>query len=190
VPQVPDDQRLIALQRLGLSLPLLALASEQWPHPAFEFRCGHPYRCYSVPDEYWPEPFLPLWECTETVIGCRPDAGGLVFLDWYLESPAPPERIARTEQGLLFWLFSYLLEDEEWDSEEAALERLRKAAVAVGFRHFESLWGVVLEHGQRPDYRERVEAAAWDILDEPATPADVGGTTARQSQRPPGPQRC
>jgi hypothetical protein len=163
MPQVPEDQRLNALERLGLSPKLLSLASQRWPHPAFEFPCGHPYRCYAVPDEYWPEPFVPLWECTETVVGCRRDVDGLVFLDWYLESLAPPKRLARTEQGLLFWLFAYLVEYEEWDRETAALGRLREAAAVVGFRHFERLWAFVLEHGQRPDYRERVEAAAWDI---------------------------
>ncbi len=163
MPQVPEDMRLDALRAFGLSPTLLALASEQWPHPAFEFPCGHPYRCYSVPDEYWPEPFVPLWECTETVVGCRRETGGLVFLDWYLESLDPPERLARSEQGLLFWLFSYLAEWEEWDSEEAALGRLREAAAVVGFRYFEQLWAFTLEHGRRPDYRERVIAAAWDI---------------------------
>src|SRR5262245_54671506 len=173
--------RLDALGQLGLSPVLLALASERWPHPAFEFRCEHPYRCYSVPDEYWPEPFVPLWECTETVIGCRREAGGLVFLDWYLESLDPPERIARTERGLLFWLFSYLIEDEEWDSEEAALGRLREAAASVGFLHFDHLWAFALEHGRQPDYRERVEAAAWDISTESSAAANPAGDTGSGS---------
>lgn len=172
MPQVPEDQRLDALQRMGLSPVLLALASERWPDPAFEFTCGHPYRCYSVPDEYWPEPFVPLWECTETVIGCRREAGGLVYLDWYLESLDPPGRIARCEQGLLFWLFSYIVEYEEWDSEEAALGRLRAVAATVGFRHFERLWAFVLEHGQQLGYRERVVAAAWATDAEPGAAPD------------------
>ena len=163
MPHVRQDQRLVALERLGLSPTLLALASERWPHPAFEFRCGYPYRCYAVPDEHWPEPLVPLWECTETVVGCRPEGGGLVFLDWYLESPDPPQPIARTEQGLLFWLFSYLVEDEEWDGEAAALGRLRQMATAVGFRHFERLWAFAVEHGRQPDYREQVRVAAWDV---------------------------
>ena len=33
-------ERLDALHRLGLSPQLLALASERWPHPIFEFCCG------------------------------------------------------------------------------------------------------------------------------------------------------
>src|SRR5947209_548198 len=125
------------LAALGLSPALLNLASQRWPHPAFEFPCGHPYRCYSVPGEYWPEGFIQPWECTEEAVGVRRTADGLEFLAWYLESPDPPERIARTEQGLFFWLFSYLIEYEEWEDEAPALVRLRAAAAAVGFRYID-----------------------------------------------------
>ena len=61
-----------------------------------------------------------------------------------------PERIPRTEQGLLFWLFSYLVEDEdsEW-RRRRAFRRLREAArrsrrVPVTERFVAAL---ILQHG-------------------------------------------
>jgi hypothetical protein len=153
------------LAEAGLSTALLSLATERWPVPGFEFPCGHVYRCYSVPPECWPEGFVPLWECMETVVGVRRTPVGRAFMEWYLESPAPPVLLAWSEQGLLFWLFSYLIEYEEWEDEAAALERLRAAAAAVGFRHFDRLWAFMLQHGQETDYRERVRAEALTIED-------------------------
>jgi hypothetical protein len=154
------------LAAIGLSPALLDLATERWPLQAFEFPCGHVYRCYSVPAEYWPDSFIPMWECTEEVVGVRQTPDGLEFLAWNLESVDPPHRLARSEQGLLFWLFSYLIEYEEWDDEVAALNRLRDAAAAVAFRYFDRLWAFMLQHGERIDYREMVRAEACGIRDE------------------------
>jgi hypothetical protein len=151
------------LAELGLSPALLDLASERWPHRAFEFPCGHVYRCYAVPDEYWPEGFIPLWECTEEVVGIRKTPTGSEFLAWDLESPDSPERLARSEQGLFLWLFSYLIEYEEWENEVAAMERLRAAAAAVGFRYFDRIYEFACRHGQELNYRESVRAEAWAI---------------------------
>jgi hypothetical protein len=131
--------------------------------PAFEFPCGHVYRCYSVPPEYWPEGFVPLWECTETVVGVRRTPPGRAFLEWDLESPDRPVLLARSEQGLFFWLFSYLIEYEQWEDDAAALGRLRAAAAAVGFRHFDRLWAFTLQHGEETNYRERVRDEALTI---------------------------
>jgi hypothetical protein len=152
------------LAELGLSSGLLDLASERWPHPAFEFPCGHVYRCYSVPDEYWPEGLIPLWECTEEVVGVRKVPGGLEFLAWCLESADSPVCLARSEQGLFFWLFSYLIEYEEWEDEAAALERLRAAAAAVGFWYFDRVHEFACRYGRELNYRELVRAEARTIL--------------------------
>src|SRR5262249_8661189 len=151
------------LEALGLSPALVRLATQKYPHPAFEFPCEEPYRCYSVPAEYWPADFTPLWECCEEVVGCRGTAEGVEFLAWDLETLGQPERLARSEQGLFFWLFSYLIEYEEWDDEAAALGRLREASAAIGFMNFDRLWAFMLQHGQRLDYREFVRAEAWSI---------------------------
>jgi hypothetical protein len=147
------------LEGLGLSPALMALPIQQYPHPAFAFRCEEPYRCYAVPAEFWPADFIPLWECTETVVGCRPTAAGMEFLDWYLESADPPEVIARSEQGLYFWLFSYLIEDQDWDDELAARRELAEAATAVGFRQLAEVEAFQQEFGRRHDYAELLQVA-------------------------------
>jgi hypothetical protein len=162
------------LEALGLSPGLIALATQQYSHLAFGFRCEEPYRCYSVPAEYWPVDFAPLWECTETVVGCRRTPSGLEFVDWYLEAGDPPKLIARSEQGLLFWLFSYLIEDHDWDDEPAARRELAEAAAAVGFRQLAEVEKFQEKFGRRRDYAELLQVAAEQIPAEQKVAADGG----------------
>src|SRR2546423_1417012 len=69
--------RLEELRAMGLSATLLQLAAGDFPHPEFEFRCSPVHRFFSmVPVTFRPAGFVPLWECGETVVGCRRGEAG------------------------------------------------------------------------------------------------------------------
>ena len=156
--QMHQQERQTRLESIGLSPGLHALATRRWPHRAFEFRCEEAYRYYSVSDQLWPKDFIALWEWLKRSTGVAQTPHGLEFLVWDLESDNPPVLLARSEQGLFYWRFSYLIEDEDWDDEEAGMARLRDAAASVSFRHFDRLNTFALLHerrSQRGDQRRR-----------------------------------
>jgi hypothetical protein len=156
-----DDQHQLAA--LGLSSGLMALASGNPPHPAFAYRCGLVYKFPEIHPEERPEGLVPLWECGTAVVGCVQTPQGLEFVRWSVEADDPPELIARSEQGLLFWLFSYLIEDADWEDEEAAVRRLRAAAVAVAFRYFDEVNEFQQQRGSDPSYDELLRTAACEL---------------------------
>lgn len=82
-----------------------------------------------------------------------------------LEDPDTVELIARSEQGLLFWLFSHLIEDDDWRSEAAAEAKLREAAEAVGFRHFDEVNRFQQTLGTDPDYDLLLRGQANQLVD-------------------------
>jgi hypothetical protein len=164
---------LAELRSLGLSPALLRLASDDLPHPEFEFRCGPVYRFFSLaPADYRPANFVPLWECDSTVVGCRRGAAGPEFLTWQTDEVGEPELLASSESGLLFWLFSYLIEDQDWDDEPAAREALTGAAVAVGFAGLAEVEAFQQEFGRRVEYARLLRAAAQQRHAEPSAAPD------------------
>jgi hypothetical protein len=153
--------RLAELRSLGLSPGLLQLASGDLPYPEFEFRCGPVHRYFSlVPADYRPANFIPLWECDSTVVGCRRGAAGLEFLTWQTDEVREPELLASSESGLLFWLFSYLIEDQDWDDESAARQALSETAAAVGFGRLAEVEAFQGAFGRRVEYAQLLRAAA------------------------------
>jgi hypothetical protein len=107
--------------------------------------------------------FVPLWECTESIVGCRPTQDRLEFLEVDVEDPGAATAIAQSEQGLLFWLFSYLIEDQQWDDVEATKRELKAAAQSVGFRYFDEVNAFQREFGSRTDYDSLLRARSLEL---------------------------
>jgi hypothetical protein len=126
---VPEYQRIVALRLLGVSEPLIRLASGECVHPTFRNSClGPPYFVYhgaGVPDG---PPMVPLWDHGDTVVGVwgRPD--GPEFVEFSIEADDEVWPLARTEQGFWATRFDFLYEAEVSEA------GLREAATAVGFR--------------------------------------------------------
>jgi hypothetical protein len=166
MPRVSQRCRLDALRKMGLSPRLMDLAAQRWPHKVYRDRCAEPIRCYSVPDELWPdEPLVPLWEDSdaEIVVGCRGTNRARLFFAWYLdEVPKTIEQVTHSEQGLLFWLFMHLMDyNEDWEgAAPASLDTLRAAARVVGFRHLDQLLSLP---GHQP-YRSEWIRQALEIV--------------------------
>ncbi len=118
-----------------------------------------------VPASLRPASFLPLWECGETVVGCRRAESGTEFVTWYADAPGEPEPLAVSELGLWFWLFSYLIEDQDCEDEPAARQVLAEAARAVGFRRFAEIDAFQQRFGHRADYDALLRDAAKAIPD-------------------------
>jgi hypothetical protein len=129
------------LRALGIDDAIVALATAAVPHVAFE------YRCQAVDDPKVDNggepppgpPFTTLWECNDTVTGFWRRDGGIEFIEFDIEAPEDYHLISRSTQGLFAWTFFWLVEDEDWDDAEAALGRLREAALAVGFVHLDDV---------------------------------------------------
>jgi hypothetical protein len=152
------------LRLLDLSEGVLALALGNHPSPVFEFRCEPVYRYYALPEQYRPRGLVPLWECCGGVVCCRHSVEGLEFLELDVETPLELRRIARSEQGLLFWLFSYLIEDQDWEDEAATAALLKSAAEAVGFKHFTRVNYFQQKQGKELDYARLLRDEAWNVL--------------------------
>jgi hypothetical protein len=128
------------------------------------FRCGGFQ--YSPDDGVWRvgnDVIIALWECGYNVIGCRIADKRLDFVTLYVEDPTAITLIARSEQGLLFWLFSWIIEDQDWANEESTLARLRTAAAAVGFRSFDEVEKFEREFGNRTNYEELLRARSLQL---------------------------
>lgn len=140
MPVIAPEDRIDEMRRLGLSEPLVRLASGEVLHPAIS-TCyvGPPaYVCGGWDDEgrYYPDgpTFVPFWSFADCVQGVWEVAGQLTFLDLHVEDPDNPAVLARTEQGFLAWMFTQLYE-ANWDDPEG-LAQLREAAAVIGYRHF------------------------------------------------------
>lgn len=126
---IAENQRIAALQQLGVSEPLIRLASGECVHQTFRYSClGPPYYAYhgaGVPDG---PPFIPLWDHDDTVVGVWERADGPEFVAFSIEADGVVCPLARTEHGFWATQFDFLYESEVPD------EELQEAAAAVGFR--------------------------------------------------------
>src|SRR5262249_10690551 len=158
MPVFPQEGRLDELRRLGISEPLVRLASGDLIHPVFDPRfIGPPDYVYRRPEELAPvpdgPPLVPLWSFAGGVQGVWEVNDGLEFVDFSIEVPDRAKIVARTEQGFLAWMFMTLHED--LFDEEDEFETLPDAAAVVGFRHYEE-WLDAYETTEVRSYEE------WD----------------------------
>jgi len=129
MPVVPEDERIAGLRRLGVSAPLVRLASGELLHPAFRNAClGPPYYTYHGADTPVGPTLIPLWDHCDTVVAVWERADSLEFIEYSIETAHEYDPLARTEQGFWATRFDFLYECD------VPLEALREAASAVGLR--------------------------------------------------------
>ena len=129
MPAVAEEQRIPELRRLGMSEPLIRLASGDCVHEMFRHSClGPPYYVYNMAGTPNGPPLIALWDCNDTVVGVweRPD--GPEFIDFSIEADDEYRPLARTEQGFWVTQFDFFYECL------TPMEELREAAAAVGYR--------------------------------------------------------
>lgn len=179
--QVGMADRLEQLQKWGLTTPLLRIADGDLPHPAFDAWC-EPLRCnersevglaldrVEVRDETGGHPSAAMWEHDVgdghafEVVYCVKVEGGLEF--WHVmyadDTDGPQaERIAKSEQGLLYWLFFSLIGSEFFRHGERAYSALAEAAQSVGFGHLVDVFRLEEQIGS--DYERRGELTARSL---------------------------
>lgn len=149
-----SDDRWAYLASLPLSSGIIALASGRHPSEVFRFRCS--------PPRHIDLPVVPLWECNDAIVTYRPTPSGPEFELADAEG-SPSEVIARSEQGLLFWLFSYLIEDRDWHDPDKDEAELRSAAKAVGFRYFDEVDQFQRKFGASGNYATLLRERALSI---------------------------
>lgn len=151
---VPENERLDALRRLGLSGPLVRLAAGKPVHPAFGFRCQAPPR-YSYHGAGCPggPPLTPLWDCGDTVTAVWERDGRPEFIEFCIEADGEFWVLAATEQGLWATVFTALVEDRD----DLGADELRDAAQVVGFRFLDR----VVAGRQEADLSTFEQHAAW-----------------------------
>jgi hypothetical protein len=135
---IPEDQRVAALRRLGISEPVIRLSCGENLHDLFSIGCeGPPRRVYhqaEVPDG---PPFIPFWEFADSVTGLWVAADGrLEFIQFDVEAPDEFRVLAHTEQGflaaVLLWQYQNGDDELEWDD-------FWEPAEAIGFRYLAEL---------------------------------------------------
>jgi hypothetical protein len=99
------------------------------------------------------------------VVYCAEVDGGLEF--WHImyadDTDGPQaERIAKSEQGLFYWLFFSLIRSEFSRHGERAYSNLAEAARSVGFEHLVDVFR--LEEAIGSDYERRGELRACEFL--------------------------
>lgn len=149
-----SDERSTELAALPLSSGIIALASGQYASEIFRFRCCPPRRIVLQG--------IPLWECCDSIVTYRATASGPEFAIEDAEG-GPATVIGRSEQGLLFWLFSYLIEDRDWSDPSRDEAELRAAADAAGFRYFDEVNQFQRAFGERADYGALLRERAREI---------------------------
>src|SRR5271165_7128881 len=127
---IEENIRIAEIERLGLSAPLVQLASGKFRSRLFADYM-EPYMVYrGIP---WTEDpiFVPLWECFDTVTAVQQRDGKLEFFAFSVESPLSPWTLARSEQGLLATLFFGPLNEWYEDTDEFR-QRIQEEAAGFG----------------------------------------------------------
>jgi hypothetical protein len=133
---VPENRRIAELRRLGVSEPLVRLASGDCVHRMFRHSClGPPYYFYHMAGTRAGPPLAPLWDCNDTALGVWERADGPEFIEFSIEAEDEDEYtpLARTEQG--FWATQF----DFYYGGEIPDEEVREAAAAVGFQFLDRL---------------------------------------------------
>jgi hypothetical protein len=170
--------RLEQLQAWALSPALLRIAGGDLPHPAFAAQCeplrdDERLRSWDlnldnarVRDETGGRLSAALWErdvgdghSFEVVYCAKRGQGGFEF--WHVmyadDTDGPDaELIARSEQGLFYWLFFPLIESEFSAHGEGAYSTLAAAAKAVSFEHLVEVFRLQEVIGSDHDRRGEV----------------------------------
>jgi hypothetical protein len=174
--------RIEQLRTWGVSATLLRMAGGDFPHPAFEARCeqlgiddrrrtwGLNLDQAEVRDETGGLESAALWEhdvgdghAFEVVYGAFGERGVEFWHVMYADDTGGPDGklVARSEQGLFYWLFFSLIGTEFFALGERAYASLAAAAKAVSFDHLVEVFRLEEEIGS--DYDRRGELLARSL---------------------------
>lgn len=175
--------RLGQLRQWGLGAPLLRISDGDLPHPAFEAWC-EPLRYderrgvglnldrVEARDETGGHVSAALWEHDVgdghafEVVYCAEAQGSTEF--WHVmyadDTDGPQaERVARSEQGLFYWLFFSLIGSEFFRHGERAYSNLVEAATSVGFEHLVDVFRLEEEIGSAYERRGELTERSLSI---------------------------
>jgi len=162
-----------ALASLGLSPPLLALVNGELAHPAIPEVCRPVRRKLLAPRGDGLGALVPLWEDAtgtpeffDVLYAKRTPAGPEFYSVIYEQGDEPcTTLLARTEQGLLFWLFYWFMEREESDAQEGW--NLPALASTLGFHYLQQVAAFRRACADGLDYHDRLGEV---VLGTPAGP--------------------
>lgn len=182
--------RLTQLAAWSLSPHLLAMARNELPHPAFDTVC-QPIK-FNQRNEFLGvrleevqaigpsgvRPAVAMWEndCFDghafDILYCERAGSEVEFWNvQYADDMEEPnaELVARSEQGLFFWLFFSLIPAEYFRqiTHQDAFDALKAAADAVGFRYFYEVMKFEEEFGSDENARRLICERSLMINDEP-----------------------
>tara|TARA_R110002124_G_scaffold57984_6_gene162069 strand:- start:65 stop:589 length:525 start_codon:yes stop_codon:yes gene_type:complete len=156
MPLVSLQKRSKLLEELKTGLRSLSLG--ELTNEYLEYRCRiSPLLCYESSEEggflpaSWdkseaPE-IVPLWECDLTMIAMRGEE--YLEIDW--ENIEDITLIARSEQGLLSYVFFYLIEDlggaNQLMNQKQDYESLLQLSREMGFEHLKAVIEFQRNHG-------------------------------------------
>jgi hypothetical protein len=178
-------ERLEHLADWGLPPVLMAMARGELPHPAFDALC-EPIQSrerWQFPDldlsetqvlrEVGDRQGLALWEhdhgdghSFEVMYCCR-TGDGLEFVHvMYADDMDGPlmRAVAKSEQGLYFWLFFHLIGSEFFRHGEGAYLTLVAAAKSVGFNFIVEVFRLEQEIGTDDQCAEKLRQKSLEIL--------------------------
>ncbi len=163
--------RELQLREFGLTPQLVSLCTQRTEMDVFDFRCSDPIWYSNGATVVGDLAFM--WSCCDSMVACRKIGHEADFIEFDIEEPDQIKIISMSEQGLLFNLFVYLIEDQDWDNEECVLKMLRKAASVVGFCHLEDALAFQEVNGNAINFHELLnvrtnqfskQSGTWDGL--------------------------
>ena len=180
--------RIEQLQTWRLPASLLAIARGELPHPAFQAKC-QPIRFALGRDQFGLDlktvqqvgpsgkrPAVAMWEnlfgdghsCE--IMFCEHADGRNEFWNvWYADDTdgPDPELVARSEQGLYFWLFFYLIPVQYFRSatNQEAFDTLSAAAESVGFSYLDEAMKFEEEFGSAEGSRRLIRERSVSVAD-------------------------
>jgi hypothetical protein len=154
---IEENIRIPEIERLGLSSPLVQLASGKSRTRLFA-GCVEPYMVYHGIQWTGDPIFVPLWERFDTVTAVQERDGKLEFFAFSVESPSSPWTLARSEQGLLATLFFGPLNEWYEDTDEFR-QQIEEEAAGFGFQYVRQADSILEAHASR-GYDEKEAAYA------------------------------
>ncbi len=128
----------------------------------FSFRCSDPtgYTDGATTDGA----LTFLWSCCDSIFAYRSDESGKEFVEFDNETPDDITVISTSEKGLLYHLFTYLIEDQDWENEEDSMRKLREGADRLGFDLLADALDFQSENGSAVDFADRLLQRTQQIV--------------------------
>lgn len=140
------------LREYGISESLVRLSLADYDSAVFQFRCS-PIHGMSDSERFRNGKAY-LWMCCDSIVYADRTDSGISFYELDVEDPSDVTLISRSETGLLYWLFTHLIEDQDWDDADSAMRALSAAAKETGFELLQEACEFQSEHGADVEFVE------------------------------------